>query len=197
MSPLVPRRAVLAWPAALSILAWSRRGRAEGVTVPPSLQASLTAKLGAFDRNLPARSAGVARVLVVTRPGEPSSQRVAREFQAALRGVPTIAGLPSELAELSYEGTAPLVSRIREGRASMVYFAAGFVSDAASLGGALRGQDVLSICAEPAAVARGIAVGFDLVSGQPKILVNLAQARAQNVALTGALLSLALIVGGA
>lgn len=53
----------------------------------------------------------------------------------------------------------------------------------------------MTVAAEPSAVIRGIAVGFDLLSGQPKILVNLSQAKLQNVQLPASVLSLALIQG--
>jgi len=43
-------------------------------------------------------------------------------------------------------------------------------------------------------VSEGIVLGFDLVSGRPKILVHLEQARKQNVVLTAQLLKLAVIV---
>jgi hypothetical protein len=46
------------------------------------------------------------------------------------------------------------------------------------------GVDVLTVSAVPDYVPKGIVLGFDLVGGHPKMLVNLGQATRQHVAFT-------------
>jgi hypothetical protein len=195
-SHAIGRRRAFASALALPLLFVERWSRADTVAVPPPLQARLTAKLAAFDRSMGSRAGSVVRVLVVQRE-EPASQRIARELVAGFQGIPTIAGLPHEELEATYDSPPGVLRRIRDSHASVVFFSAGFVNEAESIANSLRDVNVLTVTAEPAAVSRGIVVGYDLVSGQPKILVNLNQARAQHVALPAALLSLAVIVGGA
>ena len=74
---------------------------------------------------------------------------------------------------------------------AIVYVTAGF-SDAeyAAIGQALDGLDVLSVAAAAAAVRKGIVLGFDLVSGKPKLLVDLPRANRQHVSLSANVLRL-------
>jgi hypothetical protein len=65
----------------------------------------------------------------------------------------------------------------------------------AAVAKALAGVDVLTVGATAAHAERGAVVGFDLEEGSPKIVANLAQAKAQNVAFRSELLKLARIVG--
>jgi hypothetical protein len=52
------------------------------------------------------------------------------------------------------------------------------------------GVDVLSATGVPDYVPSGIVLGFDVVSGRPKLLVHLTQARLQKVELRADLLKL-------
>jgi hypothetical protein len=191
----LPVRSKWPWAGAAACLLWAHIAFADTVAVPVPVQVNLSVKLAAFDRALPERADGVCRVFIVTKPGDVQSTKVANEFLANLKSVARIAGLPHEEQLLSYEGPNELVARIRQGKPSIVYLSAGFSGDAATIGNALNGVDVLTIAAEPSAVSRGVAVGFDLVSGQPKLLINLAQARRQNVRLAAAVLQLAVVIG--
>jgi hypothetical protein len=62
-----------------------------------------------------------------------------------------------------------------------VYLTPGFDDDVPRIGASLRGVDVLSLGAVPDYVSQGVVLGFDLESGKPKILINLDQAKQQNV----------------
>jgi hypothetical protein len=57
-----------------------------------------------------------------------------------------------------------------------------------------RDTSILTAAAMADYVSNGAVIGFDVVSGRPRILVHLAQARRQNVDLTAQVLKLAVIV---
>jgi hypothetical protein len=169
---------------------------ADTAAVPAPLQAKLTGKLALFDRAFAARAGERAHVLVVVRPGDASSTRFADELVGALKQIDTIGGLPHDEATTLYAGAEALAGAVKAQHPAIVYLSAGLSSEAHAIGEALTGTDVLTISAEPEAVARGVVAGFDLVSNQPKIVLNLKQAATQNVQLTGTVLKLAIVIGG-
>lgn len=176
-------------------LLWASLAVADAVPVPASVQATLTAKLLAYDRGLPNRAGDVVRILVLVDPSEGQSQKIANEFGGAMKGKATIGSLPIEVVTANFNGANAVAARIKKERMSAVYLSSGLAKSAEAVATALKGVDVMTVAAEPSAVIRGIAVGFDLLSGQPKILVNLNQAKLQNVQLPASVLSLALIQG--
>ncbi len=182
--------------AALSLcLLWASLAVADAVPVPASVQATLTAKLLAYDRGLPNRAGDIVRILVLVDPSEGQSQKIANEFGSAMKSTATIGSLPIEVVTANFNGANAIAARIKKEKMSAVYLSSGLAKSAEAVATALKGVDVMTIAAEPSAVIRGIAVGFDLLSGQPKILVNLNQAKLQNVQLPASVLSLALIQG--
>lgn len=182
--------------AALALcLLWGRLAVADTVPVPASVQATLTAKLLAYDRGLPNRASGVVRILVLVDPSEGQSQKIANEFASAMKAKGTISNLPVEVVTANFDNANSVAARIKKEKMAAVYLSSGLARSAEAVAVALKGVDVMTVAAEPSAVIRGIAVGFDLLSGQPKILVNLNQAKMQNVQLPASVLSLALIQG--
>jgi hypothetical protein len=169
---------------------------ADSVAVPASLQAKLTGKLALFDRAFASRAGDRAHVLIVVRPGSAASTRFADELTAALKQVDTIGGLPHDETTTTYAGAEALASAVQSQHPAIVYLSAGLVGEAHAIGDALGGADVLTISAEPDAVAKGVVASFDLISNQPKIVLNLKQAANQKVQLTGTVLKLAIITEG-
>jgi hypothetical protein len=182
--------------AALALCLLSARvAFADTVPVPASVQATLTAKLLAYDRGLPARANGVVKILVLIDPSEGQSKKIANEFASAMKSRGSIGNLPVEVETANFDSATSVAARIKKDRTAAVYLSSGLARSAEAVATALKGVDVMTVAAEPSAVIRGIAVGFDLLSGQPKILVNLSQAKTQNVQLPASVLSLALIQG--
>ncbi len=178
------------------LLVLTRAARGETISVPARLQANLTFKLLSYDRALSGRAGDKVRVLVEVDPSEGQSQAIANEFAAAMQAKTTLNGLPIEVSMSSFTSAPAIADDVKRNRVSAVYLSSGIGRVAEQIAEALKGADVMTIAAEPSAVVRGISVGFDLQSGQPKILVNLKQARLQNVQLPGSVLALALIQGG-
>jgi hypothetical protein len=187
----------LSWPvvgtAVLALrLLWGRSAAADAVPVPASVQATLTAKLLASDRGLSNRANGAVRVLVLIDPSEGQSQKIANEFATGMKGRGNISSLPVEVTTANFDNANSVAARIKKEKIAAVYLSAGLARSAEAIAVALKGVDVMTVAAEPSAVIRGIAVGFDLLSGQPKVLVNLSQAKMQNVQLPASVLSLAI-----
>jgi hypothetical protein len=169
---------------------------ADATAVPPSLQAKLTSKLALFDRAFAERAGVRARVLVVVRPGDAASARFADELSGALKQIDTIGGLPHDESTTLYAGADSLAAAVRAQHPAIVYLSVGLTSEAHAIGQALTGVDVLTISASPEAVAKGVVASFDLISNQPKIVLNPKQAANQKVQLTGTVLRLAIITEG-
>jgi hypothetical protein len=112
-------------------------------------------------------------------------------MQSALRLMEHIGGIAHEEILVPFEGAAALAEFCRAKGAAAVFFGPGFDDDVDAIKTALDGQDVLTAGSVPEYVPRGIVLGFDIVSGSPKLLVHLTQARRQHVSLRADLLHLA------
>lgn len=163
---------------------------AEEVVVPVGLQAELLTKVAAYDKNLIARAGDKVHVLILTRAADADSSRAAAQMQTSLASIASIAGLPHDEVVTTFTGGAQLAALIRDRHIAILYVAPGLGPDVEAIRAALDGADVLSASAVPEYVPRGIVLGFDLVSGKPKLLVQLTQARRQHVALKAEVLKI-------
>ncbi len=176
------RRSVLiVWLAGLLSVLTVRQSGADSVLVPAGVQAELISKLASYDRNFAPRAGDAVRVLVVTKRGSAKSELSASDIMAGLSGVESIGGLRHEEKVVPFESSDALAAQCRSERIAIVYLTAGFQNELPSLSTSLSGVDVLSIAAVPDYVPQGIVLGFELQSGRPKLVVNLEQARRQNV----------------
>jgi len=175
---------------AVAVLLVARVLSAGGALVPAAIQADLLSKLSAYDKGFPARAGGVtARVLILTRPGDPESEVSAAEMKAAFARLDKLGGLRHEESVAAYEGAESLARRCRSENLAIVYFTPG-LSEFADVQAALSGLSVLTVTAVPEHVPKGVVLGFDLESGKPKIVLNLPQARKQMVDFPAKLLQL-------
>jgi hypothetical protein len=152
------------------------------------------AKLAAYDRNMRARSGDRVRVGVLINASDTDSARVGKEMSHALAEIPDIAGLPHDELSMVYTNAEALAQACATQRLAVLYVSPGFDAEAAKISQALRGADVLTVSAVSRYVAKGIVVGFDAVGGQPRMLVNLQQARAQHVDFQSTVLKLMKVV---
>lgn len=167
---------------------------ASAPSVPLSLQAELTVRVAAHDKRLPARAAtGVVRIAVYTSPCDAESRAIANAFVAALRDVPTVAGLPHEDEVAFYESATALASRVNARHTSIAYLTPSLSSEVPAIARALDGMSVLTVAATADDVPRGAVLGFELVGGKTKLLVNLGQAKKQDVQLPANVLKLATV----
>ena len=157
-----------------------RSGFAESVTVPAELQAELLSKLISYDRNFGTRAGATARVLLVVKSNSKSGLAAAT-MKSALGEVELLGGLPHRETVIQYENSAALAKLCRQEHATIVYITPGFDDEIDALRSALTGVDVLSVAAVPDYVPKGIVLGFEVVLGKPRLVLNLSQAKQQNV----------------
>jgi hypothetical protein len=155
---------------------------AEDVAVPVGLQAELIAKVAGYDKSFADRAGERAQILILQKSGSADSSRIAAHMQSALAGISTVGGLPHDEQTATYAGGAALAQLVKQKRIAIVYVTPGFADDIGEIRASLDGVNVLSVAGVPEYVPKGIVLGFDLVSGKPKLVVNLTQARKQNVA---------------
>jgi hypothetical protein len=159
-------------------------------SVPAAVQADLVAKLLPYDRNFENRAGTVVRTIVLVKSGSVRSQIAAEAFKSALSNLDRVGGRRHEERIVSYESAAALAKQCRSERIALVYVTPDFDGELDALQRALAGVDVLSVSAVPDYVSRGIVLGFELVSGKPKILLDLPRAKRQNVDFSAAVLRL-------
>lgn len=155
--------------------------RAGTTALPVALEATLLAKMVAYDRNFSGRATGRVRVVLAVKANHSDSAKTATEMRIALEQLPSIGGLPHEEALTTYAGPKALADTCRLQRASIVFIGPGFEEDVDGIREALTGMSILSVAGVPDYVPHGIVLGFDVIAGRPKMLVNVAQARRQNV----------------
>jgi hypothetical protein len=192
----VRRRVGRAPGAALALAARVCAGavRAQTSGVPSDIQAELIGKLESYDRTFAARAGPVAHVLIVDHPGNAKSEVSAGDMKAALGRVDRIGGLPHQDSVLAYTSPDALAQRCKDEHVAVVYVTPGFDDDVDAIKAALSSVNVLTIAANSDYVPHGIVLGFELVSGKPRILLNLEQARRQSVDFSSDLLRLMRVI---
>jgi hypothetical protein len=169
--------------------------RAEDIPVLIDLQATLLAKVVAYDRNLPERAGDRVRTLLVGKPSDPTSMPFVRQMLQALGAIGSFGTLPHSEEIVEYTTAAALLEKCRNERISIVYLGPGLHNDIEPIRDALQPLSILTVSANPEDVPRGIVLGFDLVYGKPKLVVHLAQARKQRVDLIAEVLKLMRVIG--
>jgi hypothetical protein len=170
------RRALLT---GLAAACWPSRGAADEA-LPFPKQIELLAKVAQYDRNFAARAQDRVRASVLLKPGSDASARAAGQLVAALAQA-SFGGVPCEPTQDRFEGAAAVASSCKARKLCLVYLTPGMGDDAAAIARALEGVDVLSVASDAAYVPLGTVLGFDVISGKPKLLVHLTQAKRQNV----------------
>jgi YfiR/HmsC-like len=192
-----PRCASLSLAAAILVTAVrpSSVRAGEEVTVPARVQAQLLAAVASFQTNMNLSSPdGAVQILVLTRDNDADSDRFARQLTAALGDMKKIMRRLHRESVEPYRGAASLAAACRERRISIVYLAPGLGDAIPEVAQALRGSAVLTAGAVAGFVARGVVLGFDLVSGRAEMLLNPTQMRALDVKFPPSLFQLMRIV---
>jgi len=165
-------------------------GSALSANVPASVQAALIAKIACFDRNFAARAGKRALVVIVRTSDDQESAHDAASIQSALSQQSTIGSLPHDELTVTYTSAPALAELVRTKHAAIVYFGSGFSTQIPAIQKAFSSVNVLTFGADPEYIPSGIVMGVDLVSGRPKLVVNLTQARKQKVSLPASVLNL-------
>jgi len=172
------RRAIVLAATMLTVTSLAGAG---SVQVPFSVQAELLAKVASFDRNFATRAGPRALVLVMQMPNDAESAAAAQELKTALARLPLVGDRPHDEQIVTYSSAAALAEMVRTRKAAIVYFGPGFSKELTAIRNSSSNVSLLTVGATPDYVEAGIVLGFDLVSGRPKLLINLSQARKQSV----------------
>ncbi len=176
------------------ILVAGRDSLAESAAVPLGLQVELFAKVASYDKTLPGRAEGMVHVIVLTRAGDAESASAGAHVLNALSNLSRIAGLPHDDSQVVFVDVASLGALCRQRVPSILYLTPGFADVAAAIAKELTGVPVLTTSAVAADVYRGTILGFDLVGGKPKLLINLSAIRNQGVQLSADVLRVATVI---
>jgi hypothetical protein len=174
----------------LLVLMYPALSIAQSMQVPSGAQAELMAKVAGYDRNFAARAGSKAVIILAAMPDDPESMRAALEIKGALSRVPVVGELQHEEQVVTFSSAAALADNVRARKAAIVYFGPGFAKQIPAIRDAFSSLDVLTVAAVPDYVPSGIVLGFDLVSGRPKLLINIPQAKKQHVQFPASVLNL-------
>jgi hypothetical protein len=170
------------------------RAHAAEAAVPVERQVALMVTAAGSDHNMASRAGGKVKVAVVSKAQDGPGRRMVSSFLAALRGRRRIAGLPHEESSVPFTSGAALAELCRTQQIAIVYLTPSLDGEVAAIAQALEGVSVLTVAASAEAVARGAVIGFDLVSGRPQMVINVAQAKKQLVQFDEGVLRLAKVV---
>jgi len=157
------------------------------------MQAKLLATVADYDKGFAERAKGKVKIALLTSKS-PESARAATQMQGVLKGLPTIGGLPHEESVVRFESGAALANLCRTDGISIVFLMPGFGSEIGDIKKSLDGVSTLSVASVGSYVEQGIVLGFDVISGKPKLLVNLPQSRAQKIAFKAELLKMVKVI---
>lgn len=171
-----------------------RASSEEDVAVPVPLQMELLLKVASYDKNLPARAPDVVKLLLLVKPGSTNGSHVAQLAARQLSGK-ALGGRGLEVSTQPFSDAGALAQKIKEQRFAIVYLAPGFESaELGAIAKALSGLSVLSVGSLSRFVQAGTVLGFDLISGKPKLLIHQKRARDQGVEFSSQVLKLAKVI---
>jgi hypothetical protein len=191
-APLSRSRAIPLIAALLSLPAAS--AYAEDPAIPLQLQAELTAKLVEYAQTPSAQGVSVMRIGILVRSGSVESQHFGTELKATFGRMGTIAGLAHEEVVITWSTPAAFADEVRRRQLFAVYLTPGLRGEISAIARALEGLSIISVAAIDTYVAGGAILGFELVSGRPRMVLNLPQARKQGVAFRAQVMKLMRIV---
>lgn len=169
------------WALAATLVSLSSlESSADEPTVPVTLQAELTCKVAKFDRNFAARAGAKARVVIAFKKGGVDSERVAKQVKAAFEAQPLLGGVGHEESLFVYTSPAALLAEASAKHAALIVLAPGVAAEGRAIAKAFDGYDGVTVSTSAEGVEQGVVLGFELVAGKPKMLLNLEQARRQS-----------------
>ena len=170
-----------------------RWANADDISVPLPMQVQLLTTVADYDKGFAERAKGKAKIVLLTSKNADSA-RAATQVQGALGRIAQIGGQPHEESTVRYESGAALAGLCKSNGISVVFLMPGFQGEIADIKRSLDGINVLSVGTIGSYVQQGIVLGFDVISGKPKLLVNLAQARSQKVSFKAELLKMVKVI---
>ena len=175
------------------VLVWGP-ARAESPSVPLQLQVELSTKVIEYVQEPPILSLARIRIGIVVKTSSAESMRAGAELKAAFDRIPTIAARPHEQSIIEWSSPKRLAEQVQAQDLAVLYFTPGLDAEIGPSAAALVGLRVVTIGAVDSFVPSGVVLGFELVSGHPKMIFNFRQAKKQDVILRAAVAKLMRIV---
>lgn len=157
--------------------------------LPAGLQADLLAKVAGYDKNLRTRAGDTVKIVILTKSGDDDA-RWAAQVKSALEGKDRVAGLPHTEQVVVAGKLDAMAAQCKADRVAIVLVSASFLADAAALAAAFDGANVLTAAPDQELTKRGVVLGFELVSGKPRLFLNQALAARQGVAMSAEVMKL-------
>ena len=157
--------------------------------LPVNLQSDLLAKVAGYDKNLRARAGDVVRTVIVTKAGDEEASW-AQSLRSGLAAKDRIAGLPHSESIVVANKVDAVATQCKAERVAIVVISASFLDDSASIANAFDGANILTVTPDQELTRRSVVLGFELVSGKPKLFLNQALATKQNVAMSAEVMKL-------
>jgi hypothetical protein len=162
--------------------------------VPLQLQAELTVKVVGYVQEPHLQPPDIMHIGILTKAGRPESARFGAELKAALDRVPSIAGHAHDQSMLAFSTALDLVQEVKRQHLFLIYLTPGLGAEILAITQALQRVPVVTIAATDSYVSAGAILGFELLSGHPKMVFNLAQAKKQNIVFGSAVMKLMRLV---
>jgi hypothetical protein len=194
-SAVVSRRRSLAWLGASASLLLSRTGASLEPEVPVRLQVSLLDRVIRFDRKFGLRVHGRLSLAVVVDEDNEDSVRVGAQLLSELGARETLGNYPLLALRVPFKSVQGLSDECQRLKAGVVYVTPGVREPIGRLATTLLGLRVMTVGTMPEQVSEGLVLGSAVRSGKPRVLVNLSQARLQDVDFRADFLRLAEVVG--
>jgi hypothetical protein len=173
----------------------SRTGAALEPEVPIRLQVSLLDRVIPFDRNFGVRVHGRLSLAVVVDESNEDSVRIGAQLLSELGARERLGDHPLLAVRVPFKSVQGLSDECKRLKAGVVYVTPGVREPIASLAATLLGLKVMTVGTMPEQVSQGLVLGSAVRSGKPRVLVNLSQARLQEVDFRADFLRLAEVVG--
>jgi hypothetical protein len=194
-SAVISRRRSLAWLGASASLLLSRAGAGLEPEVPIRLQVSLLDRVIRFDRNFGVRVHGRLSLAVVVDESNEDSVRIGTQLLSELGARETLGGHPFLAVRVPFKSAQGLSDECKRLKAGVVYVTPGVREPIARLATTLLGLKVMTVGTLPEQASQGLVLGSAVRSGKPRVLVNLSQARLQDIDFRADFLRLAEVVG--
>ena len=192
MTPLQTRR-----PSLLVIcvgLIASSSTRADEPAVPLQLQVELVTKVIEYAQEPSLQATDILHIGILTKAKSVESMRFGSELKTSLDRVGAIGGRPHDQVPIEWAGPEHLVAESKLKKLLVIYLTPGLDAEMPAIATALNGVGVITVSAVDSYVPNGAILGFALVSGHPKMLFNIAQAKRQHVVFRSAVMKLMRIV---
>jgi hypothetical protein len=163
--------------------------------VPIRLQVSLLDRVIPYDRKFALRVHGQLAVAVAVDTASADSDRIGALLQAELSSLSTLGGYAFSTTRLPLTNPQGLAEDCKRLKVGVLYLTPGIRDSVGTLAAALSGLRLLTAGTLPEQVAQGMIVGAAVRSGKPRLLVNLTQARRQEVDFRADFLRMVEVVG--